>query len=263
MEAIPKLALYILAIVIFIILFSFFFGSNSGFNAVKKVFSGVKESVNVSIGASQVKGEKPVLPAEQKEAINLLKRTMEKMKGKQQCFQKYQTTGGGSDQGRNGLPRNGLPLLGEEGTSIILEKAGNDLRMILLGGVAGKQEISRDIIPGINPCVISGENIPARFQSQFIEKLGPVSDYYNAIDKVMIIFDGSENKISYNDGPLLDFEDGGFLYTPDGAQVCFFPTNDASTNDDGLDDDFLGNADPAGQFSITALLQKGELKWCQ
>lgn len=275
MEAVPKLALYILAIVIFIILFSFFFGPGSGFNAVKKVFVGVKESVNVSIGASEVKGEKPVLPAEHKEAINLLKRTMEKMRSKKQCFQNYQITSGGSDQGRNGLP-----ILGEKGTSIILEKAGNDLRMILLGGIGGKQEISRDVMNDISPCVISGVSkaptifkdrytVPEDFYNTFLAADDHEENNYNPVNKILITYDGGENKISYNNGPLLDFEDGGFLYTPDGKNVCFFPTKDGDdtcdgdSNAEGLDDDCLGEAGDNDLISVPALLKAGELKWCQ
>lgn len=266
MEAISKLAMYILAIVIFIILFSFFFGPGSGFDAVRKAFSGVKESVNISIGASQVKGEKPALPAAQKEAISLLKRTMEKMKGKEQCFQNYKITGGGSDDGRNGLP-----LLGEEGTSIILEKEGDDMRMIILGGISGKQEISREIITAVNPCVVSGKNvhgesIPRDFQSHFTENRGSQdTSYYNAVEKILITSDGSENKISYNDGTLLDFEDGGLIYTSDGRHICFFPTEDFGTSSEGIDDDLLGDADPDVEYSFTALISAGKfgMEWCQ
>ena len=267
MVAITKLALYTLAIVIFIILLSFFFGSGSGFAAVKEVFSGVKESVNLSIGAEEVEGEKPELPKEFNEPIGNLKRTIETMQGKEACFSEYKVTGGGSNEGRNGLLE-----LGEDGVSIVFEKDGNNMQMVIFGGVGGQQEISREIIAKTNPCVISGEkdgnNIPLNFYQRHLQKQEIATEtHFLPVEKITITYDG-ENRISYNNGDLLDFEDGGFLYTPDGKQVCFFPTKDGDGTCDGetingLDDDCLGNAREDDLGSITKLYKAGELKVCQ
>lgn len=274
MEPISKLAAYTLAVVVFVLLLVFFFAPGRGFAAVKSAFS---EALNyygpkVSLGAEEVKGEKPELPQEHREALGWLKNRIEKTKGQKQCFINYKLTNGGSAEGRNGLPE-----LGKEGTSLLFQKADNDLIMIILGGVAGKQEISRETISEVNPCVISGistvptvfeerNTIPEDFYNTFLAATDDEPNHYNAVEKILITYDG-ENRISYNDGPLLDFEDGGLLYTPDGNQVCFFPTKDGDGTCDGdgsqgLDDDCLGNSGEDDLEAIPILLKKKKWEWC-
>lgn len=265
MEGFYKLANWIIALVVLILFLVFYYNPGGSFEKIKDSLSGIIKFAdqNIGIGAEEIKAEKTVLSKEREEAVKKLSETIRKMSGSN-CFANYKS-GPGSNNGRNGLPE-----LGKEGVSLVFEKTGEGMALVIKGGIAGKQEIKRELFSGVQPCVISGktgEDIhPLIFEENILrtnllvdpadlleEELFPPSisvsgKHYLAVDKIEIKYDLSgfnENRIAYTlEGQIsdfLDFEDGGYLYKT-GNLVCFFPTNDAGTNVLGLNDDLLGGA---------------------
>ncbi len=160
------------------------------------------------------------------------------------CYVNY-AYAGGSDDGRNGFP-----ILGEKGTSLILAETAQGLRLTIIGGAEGLQEYSSEIIEGVKPCVISGGSVPANFYNKFVTGR-ETGTYFNPVTKIRIKYDLSghnENRISYDSSSFFDFEDGGLLFKK-GNNLCFFPTVDDGldllracdgSSSEGLDDDCLG-----------------------
>ena len=276
MVAITKLISYIIPIVVLILFLVFYYNPQGSFEKVKTVVSGIIGQV--SVGAKQTPGEKPVIPAEQQQAIDNLKATIVKMsksdKNKNGCFGNYNPSfslGGGE------IKAQGFPVLG--GTSINILQEGKKMRLTVFGGADGRQEVSSEIVSDgenpldVTPCVISGrdaaeKSVPLSFYQKIIIHEEPVAgNFFLPVEEIVINRNGN-NKLSYNKGANINFDDGGFLCTPDGQNICFFPTKngnfacDGNDNPDGLDDDCLGEGKYSDGESIPHFLYTGALTWC-
>lgn len=276
MEALNKLPPYILPIAVLFIFLYFFYGSDvSGLVKVKNFVTDMISSItpSVNIGAAKIPGEKPTIPEEQRVAIEYLKTTISKMKtsaniGVNGCFANYNPS---FILRSNENQKQGFPPLKD--TSLLLEKNPEGMRLIIKNDLT---EVSTEIIPGVNPCVVSGRDstgiIPANFHEKIIQGKDTVGNTFLPVTEINILDGGT--KIAYNRGANIDLEDGGFLYTPDGSHICFFPTKDfgidcsPSDNEDGLNDDCLGEGDYKVKVtakygeSISSLLGAKKLSWC-
>ncbi|GEM_PF-6703637 len=295
MVGIKTLAYYIIPLVFLIIVGMYFFAGNDGaFVKLKKITSGIIKGADdlVDVGVEQNQASRPTLPSEHQEAVLKLKETIEKMKNspKNNCFMNYKLGAGLVDG-------NGLPELGEKGTSLHFEKTATGMRMIVNGGTNGMQEVSRAEFAGVSPCVISGgeevqkaarqgkvsaetfkQSVPQNFMARILgAKEGVDGLYYLMVNSLDIKYDTdgpNENKIQYNNGPLLLFKDSGFLYKPfETNTICFFPTHNPHTEictgyEDGLSDYCLiteGRGGPARSDSADSIpyqLTSGRLQWC-
>lgn len=273
-EVVQKLITYIIPIIVLILLIIVFFGPEKGFTKLKEITSKLPD---VKIGLPQTTGEKPVLPEAHAEAINNLKKAIDTMAdATKSCFYLYNPSF---------MAGNGFPLLREKGTSIILTKETGGTRLTVKGGIDGLQEISSDLLRDsqdvpldVSPCVISGvsststifkerNTIPQDFYNTWIEPTDYEADHYLPVQTIEIKTIGDENKIQYNNGGFLDFNDGGFVYTPDDKHICFFPTKRGNPFCDGdgelgLDDDCLGFGDKTEGDNLLHLAYIGQLPWC-
>lgn len=200
-----------------------------------------------TIGADREIGERPAIAVKHQEELQSLKATIEKMlaSNKKNCFANY---GGFSD-------------LGEKGTSInIVHKPEKGTVFSVYGGVDGLQYISESSfeIEGMEPCVIAGDRvIVSGFFFKFIKpEVEGVSPYYNPVSGIKISYvtegctDG--NKITVpsfgNKAPndeCDNLKDGGWLFTPDNGNICFFPT---------------GGTPPFGNYGLNSKYFTSEIK---
>ena len=175
----------------------------------------------------------------------------------------------------------GFSELGEEGgTSLIMEYDGNagTTSFSVYGSAGGKQLVTDPnlhfSVENMAPCVIAGSSeVTSNFEQSFLneksweEKIKIIEEeHYNPVNSITIRHDDggygglSENRIDFGTG-FKDFEDAGYLYTPDNKHICFFPTVDGGSDADGLDDDYLGE-DPQGETSIPRQVAEGKLQRC-
>jgi hypothetical protein len=243
-----KLLLMILAIVVLIILAAAFFFPQKGLlPKAANTTTSFTDIVNEAIGAKKTKAGNVEIPTNHVEAIKHLNDTIKKMKesSKEECIAYYKF-GSGSDGGKNGLPE-----LGEKGTSIIFSRESKGMRITVNGGADGIQEYSTELIEGVEPCVISGGDVPKGFHDKFFKNFQSVG-YWRPVSNIVIKYDVgkklglsafNENRISYG-GDFIDFEDGGYIFKRKNL-ICFFPTNDQISCDgsssDGLGDNCLGD----------------------
>ena len=166
-------------------------------------------------------------------------------KGKENCFVQYTTF---SD-------------LEEKGTSLQFKSEGDKTFLTVYAGAGGKQVIT-DLsgeIPDMKLCVIAGVGgVAEHFFSHFLQgKQELIYPYYQPVASFSI----SNKGISV---PELDvdnsLEDNGWLFTPDGKNICFFPTNAVSDYDgSGIDNDYFT---PDEQNSVPNRIKQGKLKLC-
>jgi hypothetical protein len=209
-----KLVYYIIPLVVLVLVAVWQFGPSGLLEGVKDAM-GVIVAIapNVTVGSDELGAEKLMLPKEHEDAIKKLVETMEKMKnsGEEGCFAKYGV----------------LPNLGEKGTVISLEE---DEIEISRGGqiVEDLTKELRGKMKGFKLCVIAGKknnkNVAEEFYNKFLEVDGEIhEDYFLLINDLTIASEGDRNIIKYGE-TFHDFEDGGWLFTPDGKHICFFPT---------------------------------------
>lgn len=275
MEGATKIIMYLIPIIVFVLLVMYFFAPSSG---VFEKFQGAGEKAsaflpNISVGADKLKASTPGVDSVHKQEILKLKNTIESMKGKKgPCFANY---GGFTD-------------LGEYGTSLQLTANNNGgTDFTVLGGKGGKQVVT-DLgftIQGVNPCVIAGNSeVVKNFNDLYLndksweEKSKQFGvEHYTLVNGITIKYSTSKvhsngNRIgvsSFPDNVVNDvynnFNEGGYLYTKNGKDICFFPTvlgnNICDGSDkDGLDDDCL--IDQTEDISIPRQLKEGKLKQC-
>ncbi len=243
MDFINKLVFWVIPLVVLVILVIAFFGEESMFEGLKLAAKDIQETIPVGIGAETIKPESPAIHAEHQTAIDQLKSAIEKMKGKDNCFMNYGQ----------------LPPLGAGGTSIVFEKGIDTYRMTILGGESGVIEIVSYDLGNIKPCVIAGKtpsdlDVAEMFYNNFLKEPAETGEmYYKPSDSLTIKYNG-KNKVFHDSGSN-SLEDGGWLYTPDGKHICFFPTGD-----DGLDTSYLS---PRGELnSIPNLVNSEKLSFC-
>lgn len=254
-ERVIFLVLPFIALVLFATIL--LFGGESLFGKTSEATLKITDILpNISVGG-EIKGEKPtILESGADAALNQLKETIQLMLDSEapECFANYGT----------------LPELQEKGTTIYLNYAGGKTRMSVQGGAGGKQNVEIYDIEGMIPCVISGTSgtaeVSENFYSTYLkgESTGTGGTYQPVTDIVISRDDGgftgfTENRINFGQG-FVDFEDGGWLFTPNHKHICFFPTVDGDNDEIGLNDDYL--VDGTNENSVPDRVNKGTLKKC-
>lgn len=260
-----QLGLTLLALVALALLVLWQFGPGGLLEGVKKAYQGVKKIVpEISIGAEELKGEKPTLSAAQEAPIKHFAETIKNMlaSSKTNCFANY------------GL----LPDLGENGVVLELSEGG-----IIIKTPDGKQIYSVEKIPDFKPCVIAGKGarkeekekyqlgegtIADNFYNNFLKEgasclgcdmwncpAGCTAPYWMSVEQIVI----KEKETIIYGGNKGDLEDGGWLYKNNNDYVCFFPTQDLWNGAGGLNDDYVKGE---GKNSIKALINKDPTKSC-
>jgi len=253
-----KIFLYLIPLVFLIVVLALLFGGPASlFEKVKGAILGAKDYLpSFSVGLQEQKAEVSI-PDEHKAEIANLKKTISSMlgQGKENCFAHYTKF---SD-------------LGEKGTSLQFKVENGKTFLTVSGGSGGKQVIT-DLsgeVPGMKPCVIAGAGgVSKNFFTHFIQgNKEQIYPYYQPVNSLTIFYTTSGingNRISIPDLDLEShFDDNGWLFTPDGEQVCFFPT--ISTlfyrySDSGIASDWLN--EKGRSQSIPNRIAAGEPKQC-
>lgn len=234
----------LLPLAILLIWLAIYKDPEGAFEKVKEIGSSLKEVVSINLGAKEVKGEKPVIPLGQQQAITSLKKTMEGMKGESNCFANY----------------GGLGVFAENGGSLAFQyDASAKVTTILIkGGVTGQQEVSIEKIDGIQPCVIAGQSESGARAQQFLQLLQgkPATDYYALVPEITIKGDNDDNSILYA-GTESELHDQGWLFTPGSGIICFFPQG--ANDEKGLSKDFFSIQEKEG---FSSLVGQGGAKLC-
>ncbi|MBI2662268.1 hypothetical protein HYX11_02305 [Candidatus Woesearchaeota archaeon] len=259
MEGVTKIVMYLIPIIMFVLLVMYFFAPSGGvFEKFKDAGGKVKEYLP-TIGAEKLQGEKVDVSGEHRGEILSLKNTIENMKGKGPCFARYKQF---SD-------------LGEEGVTISLNyngKGGSDFIV-----TTGKQIVS-DLsftINEVSPCVIAGGKVVEAFGLHYINdkqwKDKPIiTNDYASVNQIIISY--SANNFNGNiirvpelgadivNGVSNNLKDAGVLYTPDGKNICFFPTVTFGSDKDGLSENYLGVN--KGMMAIPRQMEIKRLRVC-
>ena len=268
-QLLQKIVLYLIPIVALIFLiFVYYGGDEAAFNKLVNIADDAKDYIpNITIGADKLGSGQTILPQLQKQQVDSLKRAINSMLTSEHktCFANY----------------NGFSELGEKGVTITMTyNAAEDKTIFTFLGAAGGQQLltgSTFEIPGMKPCVIAGSSaVVKNFDSSFLntlfwEQKTIVANHYSFVNSISIKTDDggytgyTENRIDYGSG-FKDFEDAGYIYTPDNEHICFFPTVDGNnvcdgSNEDGLDDDCLG-ADLNEDISIPRQVLERKLLTC-
>jgi len=247
-----KIFFILIPLVFLIVVGVIFFGGEGLFGKVKTVVLGAKDLLpKVSVGLEEQKAEVSIPNVHRAEIIKL-KQTIQGMlgQGKENCFADYV----------------GFSDLGEEGTSLTFTSQGDKTLLTVYSGSGGKQTIT-DLsgeISGMKPCVIAGAGgVSEHFFKYFIEEEKElIYPYFNQVNFFRIFGSSSSyNGINMPEmGLQSNLEDGGWLFTPDGEHICFFPTNLVSNYDDnGIDNDYFTIGE---KNSIENKIKQGELKLC-
>jgi hypothetical protein len=271
-----KLVLYIIPIIIAaFLLFNYYGGDGSAFESLKSGVEGAKDYVpDISIGDKGLSASKPDIPSEHKAQLTNLKNTIEKMlsSSKKNCFADY----------------GGFSELGEKGASFTMIASDSGTEFTILGGAGGVQLVT-DLsfeIEGMIPCVIAGSStITENFEKSFLTtnswtEKNIVPAHYLAVKSITIHYHEGATLACKNGNQILvpelggdivndecfNFQDAGFIYTPDNEHICFFPTvwgnNVCDGSDkDGLDNDCLGE-NPKEDIAIPRQVSEGKLITC-
>ena len=254
MGVVSKVFFILVPLVFVLLVLTILFINDGGglLGEIKQAALGAKDVLpKVSVGLEEQKAEVTIPDEHREQILNLQKAIVLMLSGKargvprENCFADY----------------GGFSALGEEGgTSLTFESRGDKAVMKVFVGSGGKQTID-DLsaeFPGMKPCVIAGEgSVSKNFFNYFLGgKPELIYPYYQPVKSFTI----NNNGISI---PQLDIKnnlDGGWLFTPDGQHVCFFPTNKFSTaDDDGI---FKGFFSVSQENSIPNKINRGELQLC-
>jgi len=281
-EGIKKIVMYLIPIIMLVLLWMYFGGA---FDKFKDIGSKVNEYLP-TIGAEKLQASQPLVSEDNKNQILSLKDALNKMVGKGPCFMQYQK----------------FSLL--EGANLRASyDAAKDMTNFEVNGGAGASQYVKELafsVKGMKPCVIAGKDngVVKAFSNIYLSPLSV--DKYSAPDwwslrmellKVNFIhytsvsyiglgyYEGKtflcknanhiivpELELGVNTNLCDNLNDGGLLYTPDGKNICFFPTvySDPFYDDkDGLNDKYLSyEVKSMGDKSIYSQLQDGKLKRC-
>lgn len=249
-----KKVIYYLIPLVFLVLFVMWqYGPEGLFDDMKDAVKGIVEMPQ-EIGAEDVEVEEIQLSEGQLNAIDGLEQTIKSMLGSEtnDCFQQY----------------NKFPSLEENNVLLEFEYSGGETTLVVKKGEEHRLIDEVIEIREMVPCVIAGENeegvISENFYYTFLdEDLDNVKgSVYSSVDNVKIAFDTAgfnENRIDFGVG-FRDFEDEGWLFTPDNKHICFFPTVDGSNDEDGLNDDWFKEKE---RRSISRLIKEGKLSVCK
>lgn len=208
--------------------------------------------------------ELPQIPPLHRESINLLKSTIERMlkSPKNRCFANY----------------GGFPDL-IEGTTLEMNFDPNTRSTeFSVGTFGGEQYVSSFKIKDMVPCVIAGSSIPENFEESFLNdkpwsEKNILPNHYNSVAKIRISYEDPTVGFAGNVIRVPDlgkdivndesnnFIDGGYIYKPEAGVICFFPTVFGSSDNDGLDDNYLGQS-PVETDGIAYQLGENKLVQC-
>ncbi len=253
-----KIFLYIVPLVILIIILLILFGGKGLFGETKEAILGAKELLpDVSVGLEEQKAEVTIPDEHREQILNLQKAITLMLSGKargmprENCFADY----------------DGISALKEEGTSLTFELRGDKTVMTVFAGSGGKQKINglSAEFPKMKPCAIAGKgDVSERFFKHFIEGEQLLYPYYTPINSLRIFGGGFDyNGIAMPELELQsNLEDGGWLFTPDGEHICFFPTNFGvfgNTGKSGIGNEWFTDDE---ENSIPNRIRQGKLNLC-
>lgn len=230
--AFNKLVYYLIPLIVLVLIVMWQFGPEGLFDDMKDAVKGIVE-MTPEIGAEEIEAAEVQLSEDQLDSINSLEQVITLMLSSENnnCFQRYEQ----------------FPSLEENNVLIEFDYADGETTLIVKKGEEHRLIDEVVEIKEMVPCVIAGESggedISENFYYTFLDKdlsrvKGPV---YFSVDSISMAFDTSgfdENRIDFGDG-FVDFEDEGWLFTPDNKHICFFPTVDGDNDEDGLNDDYL------------------------
>lgn len=270
-KVIEILGLMVLPLILIGLFLFFYFGPEGTF---EKVDSSVGTITEDYLAQGDSTFEDPtkvsILDRHRKEILELNDTIHEMLhSGKRDCFANY----------------GGFSELNEEGTSIVMTYNSQEdtTEFSVYGGAGGKQIVTDLLfsIEGMTPCVIAGtEEIADAFFTKFIDKGQINGRYYTSVNSLKISYDqgtgwsgatcGDGNKIfvpEFGNDAVNDecdnFEEGGWLFTPDGKNICFFPTVDEEdSSEDGLEDDYVQAEESSPENSINHKVARRELATC-
>jgi len=244
-----KVFMLLIPLVILIVILTILFGGQGLFASAKEALLGAKELLpSVSTGLEEQKAE-VTIPDAHRQEVYTLKKTIEFMlSGKEigvtneNCFAKY----------------NKFSDLGDVPTSLTFELTGDKTLLTVHAGSGGKQIIT-DLsaeFSGMKPCVVAGDQDEAtNFESHFLEgEEQLIYPYFKSVSSLTIF---SSHKISAAGLAEHDLEDNGYLFTPDGEHICFFPTD----GDGVAEQEFTQSAFFSGS-SIPVRINEGKLSMC-
>lgn len=246
-----KILFFLVPLVFLIVVLALFFGgSGSLFEKAKSAVLSAKDFLpSFSTGLQEQKAEVSI-PQEHRAEIMNMKKTIQGMlgKGKENCFAQYTTF---SD-------------LGEKGTSLAFKVENGKTFLTVYGGSGGKQIITdmSGEVAGMKPCVIAGAGgVSKNFFTHFLQgNTDLFSPYHQPVSSLTIDVNGiAVPELDLKSG----LKDNGWIFTPDGELVCFFPTISRlfyRYSDSGIASDWL---DENGRSqSIPNKISSGELKRC-
>ncbi len=229
---------------VLIIIALFVYGGEGIVGKVKEAILGAKDILpEVSVGLEEQKAE-VTIPDEHKTQILTLQKTIEFMlgEGRKDCFAKYSK----------------FTDVGDASTSLTFTLRDGKTLLTVHGGAGGKQvidELSAEF-QGMKPCVIAGEeDEAAHFESYFLEgEEQLIYPYFKEVNSLTVF---SNHKISPSGFDKHDLEDNGYLFTPDGEHICFFPTGR-----DGIAEKEFTQSAFFSKTSIPVRIKEGKLNLC-
>lgn len=259
MSVASKIVFYVLPIVFLLVVLVIFFGESGVWEELKDTVLDLKRFLpEMGMGSEELNADITIPETHQTQVLSLSKTIFTMLgTGKENCFANY----------------GGFSELGEEGTSILINLAGNKSVLTIGGGAGGKQifaELTSEF-PGMKPCVIAGKGrVAEHFFNFFIEDGKQlIYPYFQPVEAVTIFYrtrGNNQNAIDGNSIAFLDvdagdnFEDQGWLFTPDGEHICFFPTNWVFDYDDkGIANEWFTGGE---ENSLPNLIKQGKLKLC-
>ena len=199
-----------------------------------------------SFGLEEQKAEVTVPDVHRAEVFRL-RQTISGMlgAGKENCFANY----------------GGLSEIGDGQTSLAFAEQEEKTVLTVSSGAGGKQIIA-DLsteFPGMKPCVIAGTGRESEnFFKHFLEDEDRIHPYFSSVTSLELV---SSASIIVPDLDLdTDLDDKGWLFTPDGEHICFFPTNVISDYaESGIDNNYFTDEE---ENSIPNRINGGKLLYC-
>ncbi len=257
---VERIIYYIIPIVLLFVILGIFFGGSGVWESVKSAALKVKDILpEFGVGLESLSSNAS-LPEEHSSQIVHLGETINQMlgEGKEYCFANF----------------GGFSELGEKGASLALEQVGDKTVLTVSSGAGGKQVITelRREFPKMVPCVIAGRSrVAENFFNFFVSgEKQLIYPFYQEVSSLQISYDtgrANGNRITVADfgqeavnGESNNFESQGWLFTPDGKHICFFPTNfNVNYDQDGIANEWFAEDE---DNSIPNKIQRGELKTC-
>jgi hypothetical protein len=235
-----KIVFLLIPLLFLIVVVFIFFAESGAWEELKDTINGVDEFVpDLGLGLDELQTGDVSIPPEHEAQIRKLSDTINQylLGNKENCVANY----------------GGFTELGD--TFVMIDQIQDKMVMRVGGaGPAGKL-LATDLRFEFDakPCVIAGKegstDVTERFYKWAVDRdwLTPPSPYYKEVRSIKMHYstktfrNGNHiNVKEFDPEPVNDqsdnFEDNGWLFTPDGKHICFFPTNKATDYDeDGID----------------------------